>query len=130
MLLIEPAATANTVLLSLAGDLRAPDGDRALIQAVQEFVRTGSRRIVLNLEKVTDVDAAGLGALVHARNLLDAVGGQVMLIKPNRRVADLLAIMKLNSVFDVRTESAADQATAASSPDRRPGDWNMFMASG
>jgi anti-anti-sigma factor len=100
MLLIEQKAVASAVLLNLKGALCAPDGER-LTRAVQQTVRTGFRQVVLDLEHVTDLDAAGLGALVTARNLLDNVGGRIALLKPGRYVTHMLAITRLLSIFDV-----------------------------
>ena len=100
MLLIEQNAAAAEVHLYLKGTLCAPDGER-LTRAIEQAVHTGCQRVVLDLEHVSDVDAAGLGALVSARNLLDTVGARIALRKAGRHVTHMLAITQLLSVFEL-----------------------------
>lgn len=64
--------------------------------------------LVLNLAGVTYVDSGGLGALVALHGHARKVGGNVKIASLTRRVADLMQITKLVTVFDVH--DSADQA--------------------
>jgi len=64
----------DTAILYLEGSLRAPASSE-LRQDVDALLRTGKRRIVVNLARVPDIDAAGIGALVSAYNAAAAVNG-------------------------------------------------------
>ena len=55
------AATVRVI-----GQLRAP-GTSALRRAVTALLLDGKRHILLDLAAVTDLDAAGIGELVHGR---------------------------------------------------------------
>jgi anti-anti-sigma factor len=100
MLSIEQAPIASAVWLNVTGALRAPDTNR-LTNAVQRILRTGSRYVTIDLRQVTDIDAAGLGALVAARNLVEKAGGRVTLANPRGHVLEMLAVTRLLAVFDV-----------------------------
>ena len=116
MLLIKQNAVAGEVLLYLKGTLCASDGDR-LTRAIQQAIRTGCRRVVLDLEHVSDLDAAGLGALVSARNLLDTVGARIALLKPGRHVTHMLAVTQLLSIFEVTdSDASADEPCPGAAP--------------
>jgi anti-anti-sigma factor len=103
-----PMAAAGVVLLHLEGELRVLQGDQLLIEAVRPLARAGFRVVLLDLQGVTEIDAAGLGALASARNLVTEVGGQIVLLNPGRRVAQLLSVTGLLSVFDVIEEDAKE----------------------
>jgi anti-anti-sigma factor len=101
MLLIEHQAVRGRVLLRLTGELRAPAGDQLLLNIVRQYLPTACGFLLLDLEKVTDVDAAGIGALVSVRNLIESAGGRLALVRPSRWVAHLLEITNLLSLLDV-----------------------------
>ena len=64
----------DTSILHLEGSLRAPASSE-LRHDVDALLRTGRRRIVVNLARVPDIDAAGIGALVSAYNAATAANG-------------------------------------------------------
>jgi anti-anti-sigma factor len=64
----------DTAILHPEGSLRAPASSE-LRQEVDALLRTGRRHIVVNLARVPDIDAAGIGALVSAYNAATAVNG-------------------------------------------------------
>ena len=66
-------------VLHITGDLRAPRTS-GLLQRVESLLDHGERRIVLSLASVSDLDAAGVGALVGARNLAEAAGGRLRVL--------------------------------------------------
>ena len=58
-------------------------------------------RIVLNLANVTYIDSGGLGTLVSLYTSAYNVGGAVKLANLTQRVADLLHVTKLVTIFQV-----------------------------
>ncbi len=67
--------------------------------------------IVLNLANVTFLDSAGLGVLVRVSHRARSAGGDLKLCALPPRVADVLRITRLNTVFDV--QSGEEDAIAA-----------------
>jgi anti-anti-sigma factor len=80
----------EATVLHPAGALRAPaTGD--LLRRIELLLKAGERAIVLSLAGVTDIDAAGIGALVRARNLAEASGGRFRVVNAAGRTREMLA---------------------------------------
>jgi len=60
-----------------------------------------SRIAVLDLAEVTEIDAAGVGALVSVRNRAHATGVALKLMNLTPRVEKLLELTRLRSAFEV-----------------------------
>jgi anti-sigma B factor antagonist len=85
--------TAASVL-EVEGSLREPlDSD--LRDNVAVMLKRGHRRIVLDLARVSDVDAAGVGELVRAFNLVYAAGGELRIANASERVNHFLRVTGL-----------------------------------
>ena len=67
--------------------------------------------IVLNLEAVEFIDSGGLGLLVRLRSRAQNAGGDVKLCVLPPRIAEILRVTKLDTVFDVH-HSEADAVAA------------------
>jgi anti-sigma B factor antagonist len=61
----------------------------------------GNRWMLLNCEDLANVDSSGVGDLVGADATIVRRGGVLKLLNPNHRLADLLAITGLDSLFDI-----------------------------
>ena len=59
----------------------------------------GQYNIIIDLTSVMFVDSAGLGQLVSALKMAVHHGGDLILVKPNESVLDLLRITKLDTIF-------------------------------
>lgn len=68
---------------------------------VGDLVRQGRLVVLLDMTAVTDIDAHGLGALVSSLTTLERHDGQMALIAPSDRIRRLLAITRLDTVFDI-----------------------------
>jgi len=111
-MVIEHHAVGGGVLLKLTGALRAPVDDQLLMATARKLVRNRCREVIVDLEAVTDIDAAGLGALVAVRNLAKRAGGGLSVLKPSPRVGQLLAVTKLLWVLNVEGAGASQMASA------------------
>jgi anti-anti-sigma factor len=80
----------ETVVLHLEGPLRAPVSTE-LRPKVHALLRRGTRKILVSLAGVSDVDAAGVGELVHAYNMTVAAHGMLRITHAFGRVRELLA---------------------------------------
>ena len=71
----------------------------ALHGTVVDLVRQGRRAIVVNLSGVTSIDAAGLGALACAYEILRAEGGELKLVVDCDDIRELLVRTQLVTVL-------------------------------
>ena len=76
-------------VLEVKGSLRAP-ATAALRHRVHDRLRIGERRLLLDLSRLADIDAAGVGELVRVFNAMYAVGGVLQIAHARRRVRRLL----------------------------------------
>jgi anti-anti-sigma factor len=90
--LIEPATHPS--VLPVEGTLRVPVHSE-LIQNVKALLGRGERRILLDLARLSDIDAAGIGELVRAFNATRAAGGVLQIANASRHVSQPLEISGL-----------------------------------
>lgn len=75
----------------------APEFERVL----KDTLDAGRYQIVLDLEKVDYMSSAGLRALVAALKTARRQGGDVRIANPSSRVAEVLQLAGLTSLFEV-----------------------------
>ena len=78
-------------VLEVKGSLRAP-ATSALRHRVHDRLRFGERRLLLDLSRLADIDAAGVGELVHVFNTMRAAGGVLQIAEARKRVRRLLDV--------------------------------------
>lgn len=87
-------------VLDLNGKITIGEGDVILRDKVHAILDSGQKHVLLNLEKVSYMDSAGIGELVACYKRTKEKGGTVKLLKPSGKVSDLLALTKLEEVFE------------------------------
>jgi anti-sigma B factor antagonist len=97
---IQERSVDSVVLLDLGGRLVLGE-DHILKERVSSLLTSGSKQLVLNLADVSYVDSSGLGALVGSCLNARSQGGAVKLLRPSKRVLDLLSMARLLTVFDI-----------------------------
>lgn len=90
----------HVAILDLVGKITIGEGDVVLREKVQEILDSGQKNVLLNLEKVSYMDSAGIGELVACYKRSKEKGGTVKLLRPSGKVLDLLQLTKLEEVFD------------------------------
>ncbi|HET9298898.1 MAG TPA: STAS domain-containing protein [Candidatus Polarisedimenticolaceae bacterium] len=90
----------QVAVVDIEGKITIGEGDMVLRDRVVELLDKGSHAIVLNLEKVTYMDSAGIGELVACYKRAKEKGGTVKLLNPSGKVLDLLTLTKLEEVFE------------------------------
>jgi anti-anti-sigma factor len=107
-------ARGDTVVVAVSGeiDLRTADTLRSRLVAAHEsgfdggLPGEGARRVVVDFAAVPFCDAAGLGALVAARNRIVASGGEIALARVRPAQARLLRVTGLDRLFAVHRDVA------------------------
>jgi anti-sigma B factor antagonist len=117
MLRVSNRRLGNVVTLSLGG--RLVIGETVALQKALR-AETEASVIVLDLAKVTMIDAHGLGVMLALRQQAESKGTEFRLINVSRLVHRVLEITKLNSVFDVHNRpDMLRRMPLAGSPSRR-----------
>jgi anti-sigma B factor antagonist len=92
----------RAVVLLLDGDLKRGDDLRLLREKVDTLLRDGYREFVVDLSSVSYVDSAGLDELVKVVSSVKAQSGVLRVEGLTSRIADLMALRKLGSLFDAQ----------------------------
>jgi len=88
-------------ILDCKGKLVLGEGDVALRGQVLDSLKTGAKRIILNLEKVTAMDSSGLGEIIRSYTTAKKDSVDLVLLNPNEKIFDLLTLTKLVTVLPV-----------------------------
>lgn len=101
-------------------------GDRATVQvggeidlatcpqlraALIELADRGCQQVIVDLERVSFLDCAGIGALVAARRRIQAHGGSLRLVRPRPLVLRVLALTNMTTVFPIDPSRGEPLAT-------------------
>ena len=100
-LYINQRQVGDVTVLDLKGKFRIGGNTVALHRSLRALVIEGRKLIVLNLTGVTHIDSCGLGELVASQVSVESKGGKLKLAGLNETLAELFALTRLTSVFDI-----------------------------
>ena len=104
---IDERQIEDITVLDLRGEITADDGDLVLGRRVDELIKKGHVRIVLNLADVTYIDSSGVGMMVAESKAVYGQGGVMKLAHLSARSHHLLAMLKLKLVFEIFDDEAS-----------------------
>jgi anti-sigma B factor antagonist len=104
---IDERQIEDITVLNLRGEITADDGDLVLGRHVDELIKKGQVRIVLNLADVTYIDSSGVGMMVAESKAVYGQGGVMKLAHLSARSHHLLAMLKLKLVFEIFEDEAS-----------------------
>jgi anti-anti-sigma factor len=110
MLRIEIQVFGELVTIKCAGRVVAGDEVARLKSAV--LCHQDSKTVALDLEEVEMMDGSGLGLLAFLAGWTRVMGTEIKLVNPTRRVRELLALTKLDSVLEICTAEQIDRVPA------------------
>jgi len=105
---------ASVTVLDLDGRLVVGRGAACLTETVDTLLEQGFANIVLNMECVDLVDCAGIGQMVRCFCKAREQGGGLKLAHGGRRLLQLLALFRLESVLETFESEQAAIASFAS----------------
>lgn len=92
----------NGILVLSIKDREINHGNSAsLKEKIFLEIADGNNKIVLDLQKVTEMDSSGLGALLFGKRQANNSGGNIVLVSVHPDVQSLLRIAQLSRVFEV-----------------------------
>ena len=111
--------------LDIRGRLYGGEAGSRLERTVDRLGRDGRSVIMANLERVSAVDAGGLGALLAAYRASLRNGSAFKIIRASRRTRELLVVTRLspilktfNSIEDALNDQASASRSWSSAPSR------------
>jgi anti-sigma B factor antagonist len=105
---IEVRKENGVITIEVAGTMTMLDRPRQLTEQVAEAVRSGERRLVLNLGGLTMIDSSCIGELVACSLSAARAGATLKIAEPTRRIIELLLVTRLSDVFECyETEASA-----------------------
>ncbi len=90
-----------------------PDSD-ALAERLQELSRQGARKILVNLQKVTQLDSSGICSLLQGYTSMKKAGGAFKLLHPAGHAREVLEVMRLTETIPTMDDEAKAVASFAS----------------
>ena len=96
----------DVVVLVLKGEITLDDGDLKVGRRVDELLKRGHLKILLDMADVSYIDSSGVGMLAAEYRMVRAKGGAMRLLRLSNRSHRLLATMKLITVFEVFEDEA------------------------
>lgn len=108
------AVNDTCVVFALEGRLDAISAQQAK-EALQQAINEGRNRLVVDMQRVSFVDSAGLAALVSALKSSRRSGGNVVLAGIQPQVYTVFSLTMLDRVFGIYPDpqTALDQLTPA-----------------
>jgi len=95
--LVEPDIT----IVELSGKLALGRESQRIESVIEELVRKGSKRVVLDMSGVEYIDSAGMGMVALAAGKLREVGGKLAVVATGGRVLHLLTLTQMSSIVTV-----------------------------
>jgi anti-sigma B factor antagonist len=102
--------SGDVTILDLQGRVTIGAGRFLLNDYLRKLVAEGARKLLLNLEDVTQLDSSGVSAVVGTCVSLSRQGGSLKLLCPRGRVQDVLRIMRVTDIipaFENETQALA-----------------------
>ncbi|AXC10640.1 hypothetical protein ACPOL_1292 [Acidisarcina polymorpha] len=94
-------AESGIIVIALKGRLIA--GPRLTIAEAQvkSIIKQGANKLVLDVSQVEHADSSGFCLLLHAYTAITAVGGQLRISAPNKRLLDLFQLTETDRLLSI-----------------------------
>ena len=103
---IDEDQVGDITILRLHGEIVSDDGDLLFGKRVDDLIKRGLLKVIVNLSDVTYIDSAGVGMMVFEFKAAHNSGGALKLLNLTGHSNRLLSTVKLKSVFEVFEDEA------------------------
>jgi anti-sigma B factor antagonist len=79
---------------------------------IDGLAKVANQRLVFELSELTYIASAGVGLFINVSHRLKGLGGRLELVKPSPSVAEIFAILGLDSIFTIHPDLATGIAAA------------------
>jgi anti-sigma B factor antagonist len=94
----------GVTILYVSGRITLGEGGVTLRDAIQEALKTGTKKLVVDMGGVGYMDSSGLGELTGAYVSAKNKGCNLKLLGLTKKIDDLMQITKLATLFDIYTD--------------------------
>lgn len=99
--------TVNDItVLDLIGNLSL-EGNTQFRNKISTLINAGAHNLIINMAQVAYMDSSGLGELVACYRAMKSLCGRMTLVELNQRLMHLLAITKLDVLFEIFPSDSA-----------------------
>ena len=99
--IVERQVEPDITVVELSGTLALGSESQRIENLIEELVKKGSRRVVLDMSGVDHIDSAGIGMVALATGKLREAGGTLAVVAPEGRVLQLLNQTQMNTIVKV-----------------------------
>ena len=90
----------DVTVLDVHGRSTTSDGESDLLSThLHDLAANSKRKLLLNLENLSQVDSSGISVIVEMYVALERQGGELKLLSPRGRVLELLTLFRLLDVI-------------------------------
>ena len=93
--------TGPVRVIKVTGRLDPADGADQLFEMIQGFIEQDEVDFLIDLRSVTYISSTGVGSLIKCYRSVLKMKGHVKLLSPSQSVRNILAISKLDGVFEI-----------------------------
>lgn len=97
----------NIIIIQLTGELIDRNQATALLEEIEAAISNGATKFVLNLQGLKYVNSSGLNVLINILTKARKAGGDLAICCVNKKISELMAITKLDSIFNVSSDEEA-----------------------
>ena len=90
----------NIKTILLIGDLIDKNQSVAMLSEIEADIARGEAKFLLNLQNLKYVNSSGLNVLINILTKARKAGGDLAICNVNSKISQLMAITKLDSVFN------------------------------
>jgi len=93
----------GVTVLEVSGRITLGEGGTTLRDAIQEALKTGTKKLIVDMSGVGYMDSSGIGELTGAYVSAKNKDCQLKLVGLTKKIDDLMQITKLATLFDIYT---------------------------
>jgi anti-sigma B factor antagonist len=105
---------SDVSVVDLDGRLIIGPESEALAEKLRGMSRQGVRKLLVNLEKVTQLDSSGICSLLQGYTSMKQAGGAFKLLHPGGHTREVLEVMRLTETIPTLDDEAQAVASFAS----------------
>lgn len=102
--------TENTAIVHVNGKIIGSTVAQ-FSEEIERQLQNGNNNLIIDLKNVPLLDSTALGVIIMTFQVLQRVGGKMVLLNPQQAVTNILEVTRLTSILEVyETEAAARNA--------------------
>ena len=98
--------TDSVRIIKITGRLDPGEGPDQLFDMVQRFLEEEELEFLLDLRSVTYVSSTGVGSIIKSYRSVLKQKGHLKVLSPSQSVRNILAISKLDGVFEIFSDES------------------------